>query len=69
MKKRTFDLVVDGDTIILTEPDAKFRAIYSKQYWRRGLDLRERSTTADFDLLAEAWNSANDKARQLGGLV
>ncbi len=69
MKKWNFELVVDGDTIILTQPDTKFRAVYSKQYWRRGLDMKERSTTDDYDLLTEAWNSATAKAHELGWIV
>ena len=30
------------------------------------LILRERTKTDDYELLAEAWKAANDKARELG---
>ena len=60
---------MDGSTVILTHPGAKFRAVYSKQHRHPQLLLRERSRTDDYELLAEAWKVANDKARELGWIV
>ena len=69
MQKWKFEIVVDGSTVILTHPGAKFRAVYSKQHRQPQLLLRERSRTDDYELLAEAWKAANDKARELGWIV
>jgi hypothetical protein len=67
--KWKFEVVVEGGTIILTHPGAKFRAVYYKPHGQPQLLLRERSKTDDYELLAEAWKAANDKARKLGWIV
>jgi len=36
---------------------------------RPRLVLRRRSDTDDYELLAQAWKAANDKARELGWIV
>jgi hypothetical protein len=60
---------VQGGSITLTHPRSKFRAVYYKAHGQPQLILRERSKTDDYELLAEAWKAANDKARELGWIV
>jgi hypothetical protein len=47
---------------------AGFCAVYYKPNNQPQLILRRRSETDDHTLLARAWQAANDKARELGGL-
>jgi hypothetical protein len=54
-----------GDEIIVT---ALGFASYSKPS-RQPQILRRRSDTDDYELLAKAWQAANEKARKLGWLV
>jgi hypothetical protein len=55
---------VQGE-IIVTAPN--FYASYVKPITARPrLILRRRSDTDDYELLAQAWQAANDKARELG---
>ena len=55
--------------IIVTAPN--FYASYVKPITtqRPRLILRRRSDTDDYELLAQAWQAANDKARELGWFV
>ena len=59
-------VVQDGDIIVGT-PD--FHAVYYKPRNQPQLILRRRSDTDDHELLAQAWQAANDKARELGWIV
>ena len=60
---------VRGDLIILTEPITEFVAIYVKPSSQRRLVLMRRSPTNDSNLLAQAEQTANVKARELGWVV
>ena len=60
-----FFVMVQGDEIIVTSPTG-FRAAYFK---RPQLVLRRRTQTDDQELLARAWQAANEKARELGWIA
>jgi len=55
-----------GDLLIVTESRADFVAIYVKHRSGPQLTLMRRTPTDDYTLLAQAWQAANDKARELG---
>jgi hypothetical protein len=57
---------MDGD-LVVTSGD--FRAVYYKPSDHPQLVLRSRTITDDHALLAQAWQAANDKARELGWIV
>ena len=65
-KRQTFEIAVQGGFITLAHPKSKFRAVYYKPHGQPQLLLRERSKTDDYELMADAWQVANDKARELG---
>jgi hypothetical protein len=66
-KKDRFVVVVqDGDLIV---SGSGFYAVYCKPTNQPQLILRRRSDTDDHELLARAWQAANDKARELGWIV
>jgi hypothetical protein len=66
-KKDRFVVVVqDGDLIV---SGSGFYAVYYKPTNQPQLILRRRSDTDDHELLARAWQTANDKARELGWIV
>jgi hypothetical protein len=54
---------------LVSLPDGKFKATYYKPAGRPHLILRERSKTDDDELLAEAFQAAVAKARELGWIV
>jgi hypothetical protein len=58
-------------SVIVTEPVNQFRAIYTIPTTapRPRLILKSRTDTVDYELLARAWQAANDKARELGWIV
>jgi hypothetical protein len=58
-----------GDLLIVTQPKADFVAIYVKHQPGPQLTLMRRTPTDDHTLLAQAWQAANDKARELGWIV
>ena len=58
-----------GDLLIVTESKAHFIAIYARSGARTELVLMRRTPTADNVLLAQAWQAANNKARQLGWIA
>ena len=60
--------VVD-DLIVVSSPATGFFAIYSKPADRPQLVLVRRFPSKDQELLAQAWQAANDKARELGWIV
>jgi hypothetical protein len=62
---------VQGDWVIVTEPATQFYAIYTIPTTtpRPRLILKRRSDTEDYELLARAWEAANDKARELGWIA
>jgi hypothetical protein len=61
-------VVVQGNEIVVTS-ETGFRV----EYWRRPnhpqLKVRRRTDTDDHELLAQAWQAANEKARELGWFV
>jgi hypothetical protein len=58
--------VVDKDLMVSTE---RFCAVYYKPADQPQLVLRIRTQSDDDELLARAWQAANDKARELGWIV
>ncbi|MGA7371592.1 MAG: hypothetical protein WBW37_03020 [Methyloceanibacter sp.] len=62
-----FVVVVQDDDIIVSVAD--FYAVYFKPTNQPQLILRRRTDTDDHELLARAWQAANDKARELGWIV
>jgi hypothetical protein len=59
---------VRGDEIIVTQPGSKFRAVYHKPEDRPQL-VAKGTPQGNYDFLAQAWQAANDKARELGWIV
>jgi hypothetical protein len=55
-------VVVRGDEIIVTS-ETGFRAAYCKRPNHPQLKVRRRTETDDHELLAQAWQAANDKAQ------
>ena len=64
--KRFVVVVQNGDIIVGT---SDFHAVYYKPSNEPQLVLRRRSDTNDHELLAQAWQAANAKARELGWIV
>jgi hypothetical protein len=64
---KRFVVVVQDDDIIVSLAD--FYAVYFKPTNQPQLILRRRTDTDDHELLARAWQAANDKARELGWIV
>ena len=60
--------VRDGN-LVVSLPSVRFRAVYYKPTGRPHLILRERSKTDDDELLADAFQAAVAKARELGWIV
>ena len=58
--------VVDSDLMVSTD---RFCAVYYKPSDESQLVLRIRTQTDDHELLAKAWQAANDKARELGWIA
>ena len=52
--------------IVVTQPEHGFCAVYAKTAQTPSLVLKHRAQTGDTDLMARAWEAANDKARELG---
>jgi hypothetical protein len=63
-----FFVMVQGDEIIVTSPTG-VRAAYFKRPYHPQLVLRRRTQTDDQELLARAWQAANEKARELGWIA
>ena len=60
--------VVVHDEIIVTS-ETGFRAAYCKRPNFPQLKVRRRTDTDDQEVLAQAWQAATDKARELGWIV
>ena len=58
-----------GDLLIVSEPTSDFVAIYAKPNERPRLTLMRRTPTTDNVLLADAFQAAVNKARELGWIV
>ena len=58
-----------GDLLIVSEPTSNFVAIYVRPNERPRLTLMRRTPTTDNVLLAEAFQAAVSKARELGWIV
>ena len=56
-----------GDEIVVRT--LGFYAAYTKSSDAPQLILKRRTETNDHELLAQAWQAANDKARELGWIV
>ena len=69
MTNPELQIEVRGDLIIITHPATQFFAVYVKPNNRSELVLKRRTDTGDNVLLVQVWQAANDKARELGGLV
>jgi hypothetical protein len=61
-------VVVQGDDIIITS-DTGFRAAYCKRPNHPQLKVRRLTETDDYEVLARAWQVANEKARELGWIA
>lgn len=69
-KKPTHFLVeVREGNLVVSIPNGKFTATYYKPPGRPYLILRERTKTDDDELLAEGFQAAAAKARELGWIV
>jgi hypothetical protein len=69
-KKATqFVVEVREGNLVVSIPSGNFRASYYKPPGRPHLILRERTKTDDDELLAEAFQAAVSKARELGWIV
>jgi hypothetical protein len=64
-KQRRLFVIVTGDEIVVTS-DAGFRAAYCRRPHHPQLIIRRRTDTDDHEVIAQAWQAANDKARELG---
>jgi hypothetical protein len=61
-------VVVQGDEIVVAS-ESGFRAAYCKRPNFPQLKVRRRTNTDDPELLAQAWQAANAKARELGWIT
>ena len=69
-KKSThFIIEVRGGNLVVGLLNGKFKATYYKPPGRSNLILRERTKTDDEALVAEAFQAAMAKARELGWIV
>jgi hypothetical protein len=66
MSEADFKVEARGDTIVVTDPIRQFFAIYMKPADARQLVLKSYDVTKSYELLAQAWAVADDKARELG---
>jgi hypothetical protein len=60
---------IEVSNLVVSLPSGMFTAVYYKAAGRPHLILRERSKTDDHELLAEAFQAAVGKARELGWIV
>ena len=66
-----YDLQVEvqGENLLVTLPASGFRAVYYKPAGQQEVTLRQRTECNNDELLLQAWESANLRARQLGWIV
>jgi hypothetical protein len=69
MTQSAFRIDVHNGDIIVSSANPGFIAVYYKPSDQTQLILRHRTRTDDHELLARAWQAANDKARELGWIV
>jgi hypothetical protein len=69
--KRTTHFLVEvrEGNLVVSIPNGKFKATYYKPPGRPHLILRERTKTDEDELLADAFQAAAAKARELGWIV
>jgi hypothetical protein len=65
----SLEVGVQDDLIVVIDSATHFYAICSKHADQPRLILKRRRPTKDSELLARAWQAANDKARELGWIV
>jgi hypothetical protein len=68
-KSTHFVVEVRSGNLVVSLPNGRFKATYYKPAGRPHLILRERSKTDDDELLAEAFQAALAKARELGWIA
>lgn len=61
-------VVVQDDEIIVTS-ETGFRAAYCKRPNHPQLKVRRLTETDDYEVLAQAWRAATEKARELGWIA
>ena len=61
--------VVVQENEIIVSSETGFRAAYCKRPNHPQLKVRRRAETDDHEVLARAWQVANEKARELGWIV
>ena len=66
MPEVSFNIEVHGGAITVMSSDPRFGATYYKPSDKPHLCLRHRTYTEDHELLAQAFQAAVDKARELG---
>ena len=59
---------VQGDELTITVPASGFKAVYYRTTSQQ-LVLRQRTEIDDHELLLQAWEAANEKARELGWIL
>jgi hypothetical protein len=69
LEKSPEEFVVEERWGEIVVRSAGFRAVYFKSSSRQQLVLKRRSETDDYQLLTRAWQAANTKARELGGIA
>jgi len=71
MKSHESDLKVEvrGDLIIVEQPSLEFLTAYFKAPGEPQLKLKSRTSTNDHALLAQVYQAAVNKARELGWIV
>ena len=68
-KSTRFIVEVEKENLVVSLPGGGFTAVYYRTARRPHLTLRERTKTDDQELLAEAFQAAVAKARELGWIV
>jgi hypothetical protein len=63
-RRRLFVMVTDDEIVVTSETG--FRAAYCRRPHHPYLIVRRRTDTNDHEVIAQAWQAANDKARELG---
>ena len=67
-KSEPLFVAVQGDEIIVTTSGG-FCGVYCKRSYIPGLKLTRGSGSNDHEMLARAWQAANEKARELGWIA